>query len=40
MSEPILVFGPSPSMTSTAVWWLRDLLRPVSRYLMLLLTMT
>ena len=30
LSEPILVFGPSPSMTSRAVWWLRDLLRPVS----------
>ncbi|KAG9314822.1 hypothetical protein JVU11DRAFT_3915 [Chiua virens] len=29
LCEPILVFGPSPSMTSQAVWWLRDLVRPV-----------
>ncbi|KAF9234226.1 hypothetical protein BU15DRAFT_90060 [Melanogaster broomeanus] len=29
LSEPILVFGPSPSVTSQAIWWLRDLLRPV-----------
>ncbi|TBU63105.1 hypothetical protein BD310DRAFT_945520 [Dichomitus squalens] len=29
LSEPILVFGPSPSMSSRAVWWLRDLLRPI-----------
>ncbi|KAI0711896.1 hypothetical protein C8T65DRAFT_708036 [Cerioporus squamosus] len=29
MSEPILIFGPSPSVTSTAVWWLRDLIRPI-----------
>ena len=29
LSEPILIYGPSPSMTSAAIWWLRDLLRPV-----------
>ena len=29
LCEPILVFGPSPAETSQAVWWLRDLLRPV-----------
>ncbi|KAI1797337.1 hypothetical protein LXA43DRAFT_969315 [Ganoderma leucocontextum] len=29
LSEPILVFGPSPVTTSRAVWWLRDLLRPI-----------
>lgn len=29
LCEPILVFGPSPAMTSQAVWWLRDLMRPV-----------
>ncbi|TFK87984.1 DUF1630-domain-containing protein [Polyporus arcularius HHB13444] len=29
LSEPILIFGPSPFMTSRAVWWLRDLLRPI-----------
>lgn len=30
LCEPILVFGSSPAQTSQAVWWLRDLLRPVS----------
>jgi len=29
LSEPILVFGTSPTMTSQAIWWLRDFLRPV-----------
>ncbi|KAN0093280.1 hypothetical protein V8E55_004064 [Tylopilus felleus] len=29
LCEPILVFGPSPAMTSQAVWWLRDLVRPI-----------
>ncbi|KII89815.1 hypothetical protein PLICRDRAFT_108142 [Plicaturopsis crispa FD-325 SS-3] len=29
LCEPILVFGQSPAMTSQAVWWLRDLLRPI-----------
>ncbi|KAI0787907.1 hypothetical protein C8Q74DRAFT_1254742 [Fomes fomentarius] len=29
LSEPILIFGPSPAMTSAAIWWLRDLLRPI-----------
>ncbi|KAF9223896.1 DUF1630-domain-containing protein [Gyrodon lividus] len=29
LCEPILVYGPSPSMTSQAVWWLRDLIRPM-----------
>ncbi|KAF8529889.1 hypothetical protein JB92DRAFT_2860175, partial [Gautieria morchelliformis] len=27
--EPILIFGPSPRSTSLAVWWLRDLIRPI-----------
>ncbi|PFH46772.1 hypothetical protein AMATHDRAFT_69093 [Amanita thiersii Skay4041] len=29
LCEPILVFGSSPAQTSQAVWWLRDLLRPI-----------
>ncbi|KAI9000544.1 hypothetical protein BD414DRAFT_471971 [Trametes punicea] len=29
LSEPLLIFGPSPTATSIAVWWLRDLLRPI-----------
>ncbi|KAF9560706.1 DUF1630-domain-containing protein [Agrocybe pediades] len=29
LCEPILVFGTSPAQTSQAVWWLRDLLRPI-----------
>jgi hypothetical protein len=29
LCEPILIFGPSPAFTSQAVWWFRDLLRPV-----------
>lgn len=29
LCEPLLVYGPSPSMTSQAVWWLRDLIRPI-----------
>ncbi|VDB84763.1 unnamed protein product [Peniophora sp. CBMAI 1063] len=29
LCEPILIFGPSPAMTSQAVWWLRDLFRPI-----------
>jgi hypothetical protein len=29
LCEPILVFGPSPAFTSQAIWWFRDLLRPV-----------
>ncbi|KAF9647157.1 DUF1630-domain-containing protein [Thelephora ganbajun] len=29
LSEPILVFGTSPTMTSQAIWWLRDFLRPM-----------
>ncbi|KAI0768089.1 DUF1630-domain-containing protein [Trametes elegans] len=29
LSEPLLVFGSSPAATSIAVWWLRDLLRPI-----------
>lgn len=32
LGEPILVFGVSPAQTSQAIWWLRDLLRPVSSY--------
>ncbi|TFY56863.1 hypothetical protein EVJ58_g7381 [Rhodofomes roseus] len=29
LCEPILVYGPSPVMTSQAIWWLRDVLRPI-----------
>ncbi|KZT73133.1 DUF1630-domain-containing protein [Daedalea quercina L-15889] len=29
LCEPILVYGPSPAMTSQAIWWLRDVLRPI-----------
>lgn len=29
LCEPVLVFGSSPAHTSLAVWWLRDLLRPL-----------
>ncbi|CCM04996.1 uncharacterized protein FIBRA_07194 [Fibroporia radiculosa] len=29
LCEPILVYGPSPAMTSQAIWWLRDILRPI-----------
>ncbi|KDQ13515.1 hypothetical protein BOTBODRAFT_133411 [Botryobasidium botryosum FD-172 SS1] len=29
LSEPILLFGSSPSDTSIVVWWLRDFLRPL-----------
>ncbi|GBE88217.1 DUF1630-domain-containing protein [Sparassis crispa] len=29
LCEPILVYAPSPAMTSQAIWWLRDLLRPI-----------
>ncbi|KAJ7230450.1 hypothetical protein GGX14DRAFT_486146 [Mycena pura] len=29
LCEPLLVFGTSPAQTSQAVWWLRDLLRPL-----------
>ncbi|KAI9061000.1 DUF1630-domain-containing protein [Trametes sanguinea] len=29
LSEPLLIFGHSPAVTSIAVWWLRDLLRPI-----------
>ncbi|KAK0204479.1 hypothetical protein DFS33DRAFT_1320461 [Desarmillaria ectypa] len=29
LCEPILIFGSSPSQTSQAIWWLRDLLRPI-----------
>lgn len=35
LCEPILVFGTSPAETSQAIWWLRDLLRPVSLFLLL-----
>ncbi|KAH9926820.1 hypothetical protein B0H21DRAFT_700727 [Amylocystis lapponica] len=27
LCEPLLIFAPSPAMTSQAVWWLRDLLK-------------
>ncbi|KAG6827615.1 hypothetical protein H0H92_011072 [Tricholoma furcatifolium] len=29
LCEPLLVFGTSPAQTSQAVWWLRDLMRPL-----------
>ncbi|TRM56430.1 hypothetical protein BD626DRAFT_575754 [Schizophyllum amplum] len=29
LNEPILLFGLSPAETSQAVWWLRDLMRPI-----------
>ncbi|KAG6907162.1 hypothetical protein DXG01_010287 [Tephrocybe rancida] len=29
LCEPLLVFGTSPAQTSQAVWWLRDLIRPI-----------
>ncbi|KAF6759851.1 hypothetical protein DFP72DRAFT_806147 [Ephemerocybe angulata] len=29
LCEPLLVFGSSPAQTSQAVWWLRDLIRPI-----------
>ncbi|KAL1676095.1 hypothetical protein EV122DRAFT_217176 [Schizophyllum commune] len=29
LNEPILLFGTSPAETSQAVWWLRDLMRPI-----------
>ncbi|TEB27105.1 DUF1630-domain-containing protein [Coprinellus micaceus] len=29
LCEPMLVFGSSPAQTSQAVWWLRDLVRPI-----------
>ncbi|KIJ52495.1 hypothetical protein M422DRAFT_243278 [Sphaerobolus stellatus SS14] len=29
LCEPVLIYGPNPRITSLAVWWLRDLLRPI-----------
>ncbi|CEL55301.1 Protein DENND6B OS=Homo sapiens GN=DENND6B PE=2 SV=1 [Rhizoctonia solani AG-1 IB] len=29
LCDPILVFAPSPSISSAVVWWLRDLIRPI-----------
>jgi len=29
LGEPILIFGASPAQTSQAIWWIRDLLRPI-----------
>ncbi|KAG6861106.1 hypothetical protein C0995_003835 [Termitomyces sp. Mi166 len=29
LCEPLLIFGASPAQTSQAVWWLRDLMRPI-----------
>ncbi|KAG9014874.1 hypothetical protein FRB94_009032 [Tulasnella sp. JGI-2019a] len=29
LSEPLLIFAPSPSQTSAIIWWLRDFLRPI-----------
>lgn len=31
LCDPILIFAPSPSMSSAVVWWLRDLMRPVGK---------
>ncbi|KAL5503993.1 hypothetical protein ACEPAH_8066 [Sanghuangporus vaninii] len=30
LCEPLLVFGPTPAMTSQAIWWFVDVLRPIS----------
>ncbi|KAG9096025.1 hypothetical protein FS749_009233 [Ceratobasidium sp. UAMH 11750] len=30
LCDPVLVFAPSPAVSSAVVWWLRDLLRPTS----------
>ncbi|KAI0267715.1 hypothetical protein BC834DRAFT_869605 [Gloeopeniophorella convolvens] len=29
LGEPIIIFGQSPAWTSQAVWWLRDVFRPI-----------
>jgi len=29
LCEPIIIFGQSPSWTSNAIWWLRDIVRPI-----------
>ncbi len=29
LCEPIIIFGQSPAWTSNAIWWLRDVIRPV-----------
>ncbi|KAH9960935.1 hypothetical protein BC827DRAFT_1206394 [Russula dissimulans] len=29
LCEPIIIFGQSPSWTSSAIWWLRDVVRPI-----------
>ena len=29
LSEPLLIFAPSPAQTSSIIWWLRDFFRPV-----------
>ncbi|CAE6474746.1 unnamed protein product [Rhizoctonia solani] len=29
LSDPVLIFAPSPSISSAVAWWLRDLIRPV-----------
>ncbi|KAH7105578.1 hypothetical protein BKA62DRAFT_754732 [Auriculariales sp. MPI-PUGE-AT-0066] len=29
LCEPLLVYGPSPAVTSGFIWWLRDLIRPL-----------
>jgi hypothetical protein len=31
LCEPIIIFGQSPTWTSDAIWWLRDVIRPVRR---------
>jgi hypothetical protein len=33
LCEPVLVFGSSAAMTSQAIWWFRDLLRPVCSFM-------
>ena len=35
LNEPILIFGKSPAMTSQAIWWLLDVIRPVSSVIFL-----
>ncbi|KAG8965627.1 hypothetical protein FRC00_010180 [Tulasnella sp. 408] len=31
LSEPLIIFAPSPSQTSSIIWWLRDFFRPPSK---------
>lgn len=33
LCEPIIIFGQSPVWTSDAIWWIRDVIRPVRKLL-------